>query len=163
MPVRLRLQRFGRKKRPFYRIVAADARAPRDGKFIELLGTYDPIPRAQRARSINLARHEEVEREKVKEVGMRVDRIKHWISVGAQPTETVARLLSKANIIPAAPRRIAAKSAIPKSERSFSTSTITLVGTSEAKPTLVDSDLARAAERRFCNINCALQPMQVLR
>ena len=82
MPVRLRLQRFGRKKSPFYRLVAADSRASRDGKFIEMLGTYDPIARE----------------DKVKEVRLNMDRIRYWLGVGAQPSDRVARLLALARV-----------------------------------------------------------------
>ncbi|KAJ8612561.1 hypothetical protein CTAYLR_007191 [Chrysophaeum taylorii] len=86
--VRLRLARFGRKHRPFYRIVVADAKAPRDGRHIERVGTYDPIP-AQ---------------DGIKEVRLNVQRIKYWLSVGAQPTKRVAWLLGKAEVLPPTPR-----------------------------------------------------------
>jgi len=79
--VRLRLQRTGRKNRPFYRIVAADARAKRDGKVIEILGHYDPLAK-----------------EEGKQFVVKRDRVTHWLSVGAQPTDTVASLLKKASI-----------------------------------------------------------------
>mmetsp|Transcript_47090 Transcript_47090/g.73682 ORF Transcript_47090/g.73682 Transcript_47090/m.73682 type:complete len:135 (-) Transcript_47090:193-597(-) len=85
--VRLRLQRFGRTHLPFYRLVAADARSPRDGRCIEYLGTYNPKPN----------NHNE------KIVTLNVDRIKYWLVVGAQPTDTVAKLLGSANILPAKP------------------------------------------------------------
>lgn len=78
MPVRLRLQRYGAKKRPFYRVVAADKRSPRDGRFIELLGTFDPL---QEPPIIRL--HKE--------------RVDYWLSVGAVPSQTVATLVSKLN------------------------------------------------------------------
>lgn len=78
MAVRIRLSRAGAKKRPFYRIVAADTRAPRDGRFIERLGTYNPILPVDHP-----------ERVVVKE-----ERIKHWLGVGGTPTNRVARLLS---------------------------------------------------------------------
>ncbi|RMH62244.1 MAG: 30S ribosomal protein S16 [Calditrichaeota bacterium] len=74
MAVKLRLMRMGRKKRPFYRIVAADSRAPRDGRFIENVGTYDPIAQPH-------------------VVECKEDRVLHWLSVGAQPTDTVKSLL----------------------------------------------------------------------
>ncbi len=72
--VKLRLARFGAKKRPFYRIVAADSHGKRDGSYIELLGTYDPLKDPP-------------------EVRLNVERIKYWLSVGAQTTGTVASLL----------------------------------------------------------------------
>jgi small subunit ribosomal protein S16 len=74
--VKIRLRRVGAKKQPSYRVVVADSRAPRDGRFIEVIGFYNP--------------RTEPETVKVKE-----DRALHWLSVGAQPTESVARLLNK--------------------------------------------------------------------
>jgi small subunit ribosomal protein S16 len=87
--VRLRLARWGRAHRPFYRIVAARRGAPRDGKFLERLGTYNPIP----------------DREGNKHVTLNVDRINRWLADGATPTETVGWLLSRAEVIPPWPRR----------------------------------------------------------
>ena len=77
MAVRLRLTRMGRKKKPFYRIVAADSRAPRDGRNIETLGWYDPMANPS---------------------GLKVDleRVDYWLGVGAKPSETVASLISRA-------------------------------------------------------------------
>ena len=77
MALSMRLSRGGSKKRPYYRIVIADARSPRDGKFIEKIGTYNPL----------LAKDDE------KRVVLDGDRAKHWLSVGAQPTDRVARFL----------------------------------------------------------------------
>ncbi|MDB5577712.1 MAG: ribosomal protein [Bradyrhizobium sp.] len=77
MAISIRLARGGSKKRPYYRIVVADARSPRDGRFIEKLGTYNPL----------LAKDDE------KRVVLDGDRAKHWLSVGAQPTDRVARFL----------------------------------------------------------------------
>lgn len=74
MAVKIRLARTGAKKRPFYRIVAADARSPRDGRFLEKLGTYDPTKNPS-AVHVNQAR------------------VDYWLGVGAQPTDTVKRLL----------------------------------------------------------------------
>jgi small subunit ribosomal protein S16 len=82
MSVSLRLARGGSKKRPYYRIVIADARSPRDGKFIEKIGTYNPL----------LAKDSG---ERVKLDG---DRAKHWLGVGAQPTDRVARFLDAAGV-----------------------------------------------------------------
>lgn len=76
MAVKLRLMRMGKKKQPVYRIVAADSRSPRDGRFIEILGTYEP--RAEPSRVV-------VDNEKVA----------RWLRDGAKPTETVARLLAQ--------------------------------------------------------------------
>ena len=78
--VRLRLTRAGRHKRPFYRIVAADSRMPRDGRYIEVLGTYDPLktPAA---------------------VTMKEDRVMAWLKRGAQPSVTVHHLLNRAGVL----------------------------------------------------------------
>lgn len=85
MAVKLRLMRMGKKKHPTYRVVAADSRSPRNGRFIEILGTYDP-------------------RAEPSVVKIDTEKANHWISEGAQPTETVARLLrvAEAQPVPAA-------------------------------------------------------------
>lgn len=89
MPVRIRLTRHGRKKRPFYRIVVASSEAPRDGRFIEQVGIYDPC------------QHPAL-------VKFKQERLELWLRRGAKPTETVAQLIRKAGAQPAAaaePRR----------------------------------------------------------
>ena len=80
MAVKLRLKRGGSKQRPFYRIVAADARSPRDGRFIDTIGTYNPIPAEY-------------------EVSIDEEKALYWLSQGAQPTDTVRNLLKKKGII----------------------------------------------------------------
>ena len=75
MAVRMRLQRFGKKGQPFYHIVVADGRAPRDGRFIEKLGYYNPLPNPA-------------------DIEINMDRAIYWLNVGAQPTDTVKSLLS---------------------------------------------------------------------
>ena len=88
MTVKIRLSRGGAKKRPFYRIVVADERAPRDGRFIERVGTYDPLlPKDHENRVI-----------------LKSDRIEHWLSVGAKPTDRVHRFLDAAGLLKRAPR-----------------------------------------------------------
>ena len=77
MALSIRLTRGGSKKRPYYRIVVADARSPRDGRFIEKLGTYNPL----------------LAKDDAKRIVLDGDRAKHWLSVGAQPTDRVARFL----------------------------------------------------------------------
>jgi small subunit ribosomal protein S16 len=77
--VKIRLKRLGAHKRPFYRVVVADSRAPRDGKFIEEIGTYDPLKEPA-------------------EVKIDAEKVQKWLSNGAQPTETVKRLLKQAGI-----------------------------------------------------------------
>lgn len=84
MAMKIRLARGGSKKRPFYRIVAADSRMPRDGRYIEKLGTYNPL----------LAKDSE---ERVK---MDMERIQHWLGQGAQPTDRVSRMLEAAGALP---------------------------------------------------------------
>lgn len=79
LAVRIRLQRFGRKHRPFYRIVVADSRAARDGRFIEKLGHYNPIVEPA-------------------EFTVNEERALYWLQVGAQPSDTVKSLLSRAGI-----------------------------------------------------------------
>jgi len=80
--MKIRLARGGSKKRPFYRIVAADSRMPRDGRFIEKLGTYNPL----------LAKDNE---ERVK---MNMERVQYWLGEGAQPTDRIARMLEAAGV-----------------------------------------------------------------
>jgi small subunit ribosomal protein S16 len=83
MALKLRLARAGAKKRPVYRIVVADSRSPRDGRFIERIGTYDPLkPKDSEDR-----------------VMLDLDRAKYWLDQGAQPTDRVARFLGQAEII----------------------------------------------------------------
>ena len=79
MSLKIRLARAGAKKRPYYRIVVADSRSPRDGRYIEKLGTYNPL----------------LPRDSAERVKLIEDRIKHWMSVGAQPTDRVLRFLDK--------------------------------------------------------------------
>lgn len=81
--VRLRLKRFGRKHHPFYRLNAMDSRSPRNGRVIEELGWYDPIVK-----------------DTDKQYKINADRVKYWLSVGAQPSETVAGLLKQAGLDP---------------------------------------------------------------
>ena len=83
MAMKIRLARGGSKKRPFYRIVAADSRMPRDGRFIEKLGTYNPL----------LAKDNE---ERVK---MNIERVQYWLAQGAQTTDRVARMLEAAGVV----------------------------------------------------------------
>ena len=80
MAVKIRLRRMGAKRRPFYRIVIADSRSPRDGRFIEVVGTYNPIT-------------------KDNEVTIDEEKVMGWLNKGAQPTDTVKTILSKKGII----------------------------------------------------------------
>jgi small subunit ribosomal protein S16 len=82
MSVSLRLARGGSKKRPYYKIVVANSRAPRDGKYLEQVGTYNPL----------------LAKDDTNRVRLIEDRINYWLGVGAQPTDRVARMLDKAGI-----------------------------------------------------------------
>jgi len=91
MALRLRLARGGAKKRPFYRIVVADSRSPRDGRFIEKIGTYNPM----------------LAKDHPDRIYLNEERAKHWLSNGALPSDRVARFLGQAGIIaqPAVPKQ----------------------------------------------------------
>ena len=80
MAVKIRLKRMGSKKRPFYRVVVADSRSPRDGRFIEIVGTYNPLVEPA-------------------EVKLEEENILNWLNNGAQPSDTVKNILSKAGIM----------------------------------------------------------------
>ncbi|MBT6191426.1 MAG: 30S ribosomal protein S16 [Tateyamaria sp.] len=83
MSMKIRLARGGSKKRPFYRIVAADSRMPRDGRYIEKLGTYNPL----------------LPKDSEERVKMNMERIQYWIGQGAQPTDRISRMLEAAGVI----------------------------------------------------------------
>ena len=80
MSVKIRLKRMGSKKRPFYRIVVADSRSPRDGRFIETVGTYNPLTETE-------------------QVTLKEEAIMNWLSNGAQPSDTVRNILSKQGVM----------------------------------------------------------------
>jgi small subunit ribosomal protein S16 len=91
MAVKIRLRREGRKKTPMYRIVVADSKSPRDGRFIEIIGQYQP-------------------RSGENAINLKTDRVEHWLNVGALPTDTVRSLLRRAGILKARHEaRLAAK------------------------------------------------------
>src|SRR5436309_9305066 len=92
MAVSIRLRREGALNRPYYKVVVADSRSPRDGKFIEILGTYDPKKTGHNST-------------------LKLDRIEHWISKGAQPSDTVRSLIKKIKNPEAAAKKTAAKAA----------------------------------------------------
>lgn len=79
--IKLRLRRMGAKKRPSYRIVAAESRSPRDGRFIEVVGFYDPLTEPST-------------------IKLNDERIRHWLSVGAQPTDSVRSILRQNGLVP---------------------------------------------------------------
>lgn len=100
MAVRIRLSRGGSKKRPFYRVVAADQRAPRDGRFIEKLGTYNPLlPQDHEQRLV-----------------INEERVKYWLGVGAQPTERLEKLFSNLGLVKAPALREQQKKSAPKAK-----------------------------------------------
>ncbi len=98
--ISMRLTRHGAKKRPFYHIVVADSRAPRDGRFIEKLGSYNP----------QLARDSE------NRVVLNAERVKYWLSKGAQPSERVARFLADAELGPKVKHRESPKKSAPRAK-----------------------------------------------
>ena len=100
MAVAIRLRREGALNRPYFKVVVADTRSPRDGKFIEIVGTYDPKKAGQNST-------------------LKLDRIEHWISKGAQPSDTVRSLIKKTKNPEAAAKKaaaLAAKKAAPAPE-----------------------------------------------
>jgi small subunit ribosomal protein S16 len=96
MAMKIRLARGGSKKRPFYSIVAADSRMPRDGRFIEKLGTYNPL----------------LPKDNEDRIRMDLERVQHWLKEGAQPTDRVARFLEAAGVV-AKTERANPKKAVP--------------------------------------------------
>ena len=99
--LKIRLSMAGAKKRPFYKIVVADSRFPRDGRFIEKVGFFNPLlPKTKKER-----------------VNLEVERIKHWISKGAKPTLRVSRILGEAEVYPMPPKGNNPLKAIPKKDR----------------------------------------------
>ena len=99
--LKLRLSMGGTKKRPVYKIVVADNRFPRDGRFIEKLGFFNPL----------------LPKEKEERIGLETDRIKYWLSQGAKPTTRVARILGEKQIIPMPVNSNNPQKAIPKKDR----------------------------------------------
>ncbi|GBG26386.1 30S ribosomal protein S16, chloroplastic [Hondaea fermentalgiana] len=100
MPVKLRLQRFGQRNLPYYRIVAANSRSPRDGKFLQIVGTYNPVP----------------DKNGLKEVRINEKAAKYWLSEGAIPSERVAYLLGEYGLTPRIPQRFSANKILSKKE-----------------------------------------------
>ena len=100
MSVRIRLSRGGSKKRPFYRVVAADQRAPRDGRFIERLGSYNPMLPQDHADRFTINE----------------ERVKYWLSKGAEPTERLQKLLSAIGLVSAPALREQPNKSAPKAK-----------------------------------------------
>ena len=101
MSLKIRLAHAGAKKRPFFKIVLADSRSPRDGKFLERLGSYDPmLPQEHKDRVV-----------------LNADRIKHWLGVGAQPSDRVVRFLVNAGMMAPPKRPEQPLQSMPRAER----------------------------------------------
>jgi len=100
MSLKIRLARGGTKKRPYYRIVVAESRMPRDGRFIEKIGSYDPM----------------LPQESPERVKLDIERVKHWMGVGAQATDRVAVFLAKAGLADPRERREQTKKNQPKAK-----------------------------------------------
>ena len=99
--LRIRLSMGGAKKRPIYKIVVADSRFPRDGRFIEKLGSFNPL----------------LPKEKKERIKLESERVKHWLSKGARPTVRVSRILGEVNIMPMPKPGNNPQKAIPKKDR----------------------------------------------
>ena len=99
--IKIRLSRGGTKKRPVYKVVVADSRRARDGRFIEKVGFFNPL----------------LPKDKKERVGLEAERIKYWLGQGAQPTARVARILGENDIIPMPANANNPNKAIPKKER----------------------------------------------
>lgn len=100
MSLKIRLARGGAKKRPYYSIVIADSRSPRDGRFIERVGTYNPM----------------VDRTHPDRVTLKSERVQHWLGVGALPTDRVARFLGEAGLIDKPAQRETPVKSAPKAK-----------------------------------------------
>ncbi len=98
MSLKIRLARGGAKKRPFYRIVVAENTSPRDGKFVERIGSYNPL----------------LEKDSSERLVVNAERAKYWMSVGATPTDRVTKLLSEVNIVPSVKISDTPKKSAPK-------------------------------------------------
>jgi small subunit ribosomal protein S16 len=128
MSLKIRLARGGAKKRPFYSVVVADSRSPRDGRFIEKVGTYNPM----------------LERTNPQRVVLDLDRVKHWLSMGALPTERVAIFLFNAGlgekpVIVASPKQSAPKA---KAQERLKAAAEAAAAAAEAAATPTEAEVA---------------------
>ena len=100
MAVKIRLKRMGMKKRPFYRVVVSDQRSPRDGRFIEEIGYYNPMTGVKDENGVGVPNDKGNDKTHAPaQIKIDGERAKYWLSVGAQPTDTVRVLLKKAGVI----------------------------------------------------------------
>ncbi|MPY73369.1 MAG: 30S ribosomal protein S16 [Alphaproteobacteria bacterium] len=145
MSLKIRLARGGAKKRPFYRIVVADSRMPRDGRFIERVGTYNPM----------------LAKDHPERITLQAERIQHWLKVGALPSDRVARFLGQAEIIAmptwreqpqkSAPRpktleRLAAREEKQKASAEAAKEAAAAAAAAEPAPAAAEAEPAPAAE-----------------
>jgi small subunit ribosomal protein S16 len=100
MGLKIRMTRGGAKKRPFYSIVVADSRSPRDGRFIEKIGTYNPM----------------LDKGHPERLVMKTERIQHWLKVGALPSERVERFLGDAGLVPMPAHHVRPKKSTPRAK-----------------------------------------------
>ena len=118
MAVAIRLSRGGAKKRPYYKIVVADTRNSRDGKFIERIGSYNPM----------------VAQDHPDRLKIDTDRAKHWLGVGAQPTDRVAKFLANAGLMAPRPRAEQTKKSQPKAKAQERAKAAAAAGGGEGAP-----------------------------
>jgi small subunit ribosomal protein S16 len=116
--IAIRMTRHGAKKRPFFHIVVADSRSPRDGRFIEKLGTYNPMLPREHAQRLTLEK----------------ERIAHWLKVGAQPSDRVARFLSDAELMKPRERREQTKKPQPRAKAQERMKAAAAAGEAAEKP-----------------------------
>jgi small subunit ribosomal protein S16 len=116
MGLKIRLTRGGTKKRPFYSVVVADSRSPRDGRFIEKLGTYNPM----------------LEKGHAERVVLKAERIQHWLKVGALPSERVQRFLADAGLGPKPEIRETPKKSAPRAKAQERAKTASAAGEAAA-------------------------------
>jgi small subunit ribosomal protein S16 len=128
MAVKIRLKRMGAKKRPFYRIVVADARSPRDGRFIESVGYYDPL------------KHPSV-------VKFDDERIRHWMGTGAKPSDAVRELLEREGMLPATPHPVRTKNAAAEVTGAAPAAAVAATPEPEASAPEADAEAEVAAEQ----------------
>ena len=131
--LKLRLSRGGTKKRPVYKVVVADSRFARDGRFIEKVGFFNPL----------------LPKEKKERVGLEAERIKYWLGQGAQPTTRVARILGENELMPMPANGNNPKKAVPKKERKKEgdEATVTTKATSAAADAPKEAPAAAAAPK----------------
>ncbi len=132
MAVKIRLNRMGAKKNPFYRIVVADSRSPRDGRFIEKIGTYNPM----------------LERGNEKRVQLVTERVKYWLGVGAKPSDRVAQFLFDAKLGPKPKVVPSPKKSAPKAEAPIKLSDLAKEAETDKKGTKKDEAKSESKEAK---------------